>query len=126
MLQLMGTFIKKCDFLILFNRLQIIITYFKFLFILEIPAYPDQASYMAKLTIAVLGPVFSLGIIGAIVILYMRRKHRKRLRSHMDADTYYAPDDLLHSAMGEVSLRFYLSLNIFNSICLLIFFLFLY
>lgn len=62
-----------------------------------------------KLTLAVLGPVFVLGLVGAIVLLYMRSVHRKRLiaqRCKLDPETYYASDDLLRAtAAGDSTLR---------------------
>lgn len=56
-----------------------------------------------------LGPIFVLGVIGAIVLLFMRRVHRKRLlaqRIKLDPETYYANDDLLRAtAAGDSTLR---------------------
>ncbi|XP_069676578.1 activin receptor type-1 [Periplaneta americana] len=78
----------------------------------QVPAYPDSTSYIMKLTIAILGPVVALGLLGALVLLLMRRKHRKRLmaaRMMADPETYYASDDLLRvTAAGDSTLREYL------------------
>lgn len=67
---------------------------------------------MLKLTLAVLGPIVVLGILGAVVLILMRRMHRKRLltqRCKLDPDTYYASDDLLRAtAAGDSTLREYL------------------
>lgn len=65
--------------------------------------------YVLKLTLAVLGPVVVLGMIGAVVLFFMRRVHRKRLltqRCKLDPETYYASDDLLRAtAAGDSTLR---------------------
>ncbi|GLV36452.1 saxophone [Carabus blaptoides fortunei] len=78
----------------------------------EVVSHPDSLRYVIKLTLAVLGPVFVLGIIGALVLVFMRRVHRKRLlaqRNKLDPETYYASDDLLRAtAAGDSTLREYL------------------
>lgn len=75
----------------------------------EVVSHPDSLRYVIKLTLAVLGPVFVLGIIGALVLVFMRRVHRKRLlaqRNKLDPETYYASDDLLRAtAAGDSTLR---------------------
>lgn len=83
------------------------------------PLYPDSTSYIMKLTLAILGPVLALGLLGALVLFLMRRTHRKRLmsaRNMADPETYYASDDLLRvTAAGDstlrVSLNFYFQLH---------------
>lgn len=75
----------------------------------QVPPYPDSTSYIMKLTLAVLGPVLALGLLGALVLLLMRHTHRKRLmsaRNMADPETYYASDDLLRvTAAGDSTLR---------------------
>jgi activin receptor type-1 len=75
----------------------------------QVPPYPDSTSYIMKLTLAILGPVLALGLLGALVLLLMRRTHRKRLmsaRNMADPETYYASDDLLRvTAAGDSTLR---------------------
>uniref|UniRef100_A0A1B6BYG4 receptor protein serine/threonine kinase n=1 Tax=Clastoptera arizonana TaxID=38151 RepID=A0A1B6BYG4_9HEMI len=78
-----------------------------------IPAYPDHTMYVWKLTLAILGPVVVLGILGAIVILFMRRRHRKRLLAarymHTDPESFCGSDDILKAtAAGDTTLREYL------------------
>jgi activin receptor type-1 len=70
--------------------------------------YPDSTSYIMKLTLAILGPVLALGLLGALVLFLMRRTHRKRLmsaRNMTDLETYYASDDLRVTAAGDSTLR---------------------
>ncbi|XP_067005368.2 activin receptor type-1 [Anabrus simplex] len=78
----------------------------------EVPSIPDSTSYIVKLTFAILGPVLALGLVGMLVLLLMRRTHRKRLmtvRSMTDPETFYASDDLLRvTAAGDSTLREYL------------------
>lgn len=75
----------------------------------EMSKQTDSIRYILKLTLAVLGPVFVLGMLGAVVLLLMRRVHRKRLlaqRCKLDPETYYASDDLLRAtAAGDSTLR---------------------
>lgn len=74
--------------------------------------YHESPSYIMKLICAILGPVMALGLLGMLVLLLMRRTHRKRLmtaRSMTDPETYYASDDLLRvTAAGDSTLREYL------------------
>lgn len=63
-----------------------------------------------KLCIAIFAPIIIIGIIAVIVVLFMRKNHKKRLvdaRIQQDADTYYASDDLLKRshACGDSTLR---------------------
>ncbi|XP_021921868.1 activin receptor type-1 isoform X2 [Zootermopsis nevadensis] len=78
----------------------------------QVPPYLDSTSYIMKLTLAILGPVLALGLLGALVLLLMRHTHRKRLmsaRNMADPETYYASDDLLRvTAAGDSTLREYL------------------
>lgn len=74
----------------------------------QVPPYPDSTSYIMKLTLAILGPVLALGLLGALVLFLMRRTHRKRLmsaRNMADPETYYASDDLRVTAAGDSTLR---------------------
>jgi activin receptor type-1 len=75
----------------------------------QVPPYPDSTSYITKLTLAILGPVLAVGLLGALVLLLMRHTHRKRLmsaRNMADPETYYASDDLLRvTAAGDSTLR---------------------
>lgn len=76
------------------------------------PPFPESTSYAMKLTFAILGPVIGVGLLGMLVLLLMRRTHRKRLmnaRSMTDPETYYASDDFLRvTATGDSTLREYL------------------
>lgn len=62
-----------------------------------------------KLILAILGPVMLLLFVGSIVVVFMRRTHRKRIeaaRTIADPDTFYASDDLLRAtAAGDSTLR---------------------
>src|SRR5690349_13953210 len=63
-----------------------------------------------KLCLAVFAPIVIIGLIVIIVVLFMRKNHKKRLvdaRIQQDADTYYASDDLLKRshACGDSTLR---------------------
>ncbi|KAJ9599331.1 hypothetical protein L9F63_010198, partial [Diploptera punctata] len=79
----------------------------------EIPAYPDSTTYIVKLTLAILGPVVILGVVGLLVLFLMRRTHRKRLMAarimSSDPEPYYTSDDPLRvTATGDSTLREYL------------------
>ena len=72
----------------------------------------ERDNYTLKLCLAIFGPVFILGLIAIIIILFMRNNHKKRLmkaRSKQDADTYYVNDDSLRAthACGDSTLREY-------------------
>lgn len=72
--------------------------------------YPDHTMYVWKLTLAILGPVVVLGILGSVIILLMRQRHRKRLLAarsmHSDPDAYCGSDDMLRAtAAGDTTLR---------------------
>lgn len=75
----------------------------------EVAKHSDSLKYVIKLTGAVLGPIALLGVIGAIVLIFMRRVHKKRLlqqRIKLDPETYYASDDLLRAtSAGDSTLR---------------------
>lgn len=65
---------------------------------------------LMKLCIAIFGPVVILGLVALVIILVMRRNHKKRLvdaRSAQNTDTYYATDDILKRshACGDSTLR---------------------
>ena len=65
---------------------------------------------MFKLSLAIFGPVFIVGLFAIAIILCMRRNHKRRLidaRNSQDADIYYASDDLLKRshACGDSTLR---------------------
>ncbi|KAK6618719.1 hypothetical protein RUM43_013110 [Polyplax serrata] len=79
--------------------------------------YPDKNMYILKLTLAILGPVVGLGVLGTVVLLLMRRTHKKRLERQsgpwkkerqngiLDSDAYYT-DELVHvTAPGDSTLR---------------------
>lgn len=75
----------------------------------EVPddTYSDE---IMKLTLAILGPIAIFGTLAIVIVLWMRRNHKKRLgdaRNQQDADTYYASDDLLKRshACGDSTLR---------------------
>ncbi|GLH01866.1 Putative mitogen-activated protein kinase kinase kinase 7-like [Gryllus bimaculatus] len=68
------------------------------------PPFPESTSYAMKLTFAILGPVVAVGLLGMLVLLLMRRTHRKRLlnaRSMTDPETYYASDDFLREYLEQ-------------------------
>lgn len=72
----------------------------------------DESSDDWKLVLAILGPALLFFSVGAIVVIFMRRTHRKRMeaaRKLADPDTFYASDDLLRAtAAGDSTLREYL------------------
>lgn len=77
----------------------------------DLSPFGDSFYYKLKLVGAILGPVVVLGILGAIILLGMRRFHMQRLRnqSKQDPDMYYQSDDLLRAtAAGDSTLREYL------------------
>lgn len=77
----------------------------------EINGYSESIVYVAKLIAAVLGPVIIIGTMATIVLLIMKRMHRRRLRnqSKADPDTYYATGEILRAtAAGDSTLREYL------------------
>ncbi|XP_054274083.1 activin receptor type-1 [Macrosteles quadrilineatus] len=79
----------------------------------EVPVYSDHSVYIWKLTLAILGPIVVLGTLGSVVILLMRRRHRKRLMAarslHSDPESYCPSDDMLRAtAAGDTTLREYL------------------
>ncbi|KAL7052099.1 hypothetical protein ACKWTF_004767 [Chironomus riparius] len=72
---------------------------------------------MLKLSLAIFGPVFIVGLFAIAIILCMRRNHKRRLidaRNSQDADIYYASDDLLKRshACGDSTLREYFDQSI--------------
>ena len=75
----------------------------------HIPDYPGSIVYILKLTIAILGPVVVLGLVGAFVLIQMRRNYRKRIiaaRIKADPEPYYTSDDYLRvTAAGDSTLR---------------------
>ncbi|XP_046386432.1 activin receptor type-1 [Ischnura elegans] len=74
----------------------------------EVSSYPASTSYILKLTLCIVGPAIAVGIIGALVIGFLHRTHRKRLaRTTADPETYYS-DDLRVTPAGDSTLREYL------------------
>ncbi|KAG8240515.1 Activin receptor type-1, partial [Homalodisca vitripennis] len=76
----------------------------------EVPVYPDHSAYIWKLTLAILGPIVVLGLLGSVVVLMMRRRHHKRLLAarslHSDPDSFCGSDDILRAtAAGDTTLR---------------------
>jgi activin receptor type-1 len=63
-----------------------------------------------KYCLAIFGPVVIIGVFTFIIVMIMRRNHKKRLmeaRNSQDPDIYYANDDLLKRshACGDSTLR---------------------
>lgn len=72
---------------------------------------PDSFIYIFKIVGAIFIPIILLGSLGALIIAFMRRRHKKRLynESRRDPDAYCATDDLLRAtAAGDSTLREYL------------------
>lgn len=71
-----------------------------------------SSGYLLKLSFAIFGPVFIIGGLAILVIIFMRRNHQKRLlatRSKQDPDTYYGTDDFRATSAGDSTLRVYAS-----------------
>lgn len=87
----------------------VVLVNYTFIVVEEVKSRTDSLQYILKLTLAVLGPVVILGLLGAVVLLLMRRVHRKRLlaqRCKLDPEQYYAGEDLLRAtAAGDSTLR---------------------
>ncbi|XP_037035584.1 activin receptor type-1 isoform X2 [Bradysia coprophila] len=67
-----------------------------------------SSGYFLKLSFAIFGPVFIIGGLAVLVIIFMRKNHQKRLlatRSKQDPDTYYGSDDFRATSAGDSTLR---------------------
>lgn len=62
-----------------------------------------------KMTLAILGPVFVIGLMAALVYYFMTRHHRKSImasRIKNDPDVYLVNDELLRAtSAGDSTLR---------------------
>lgn len=83
----------------------------------ELPEYAQRYDYVLKLSMAILGPVLVLGMLAAVIVLFMRRSHRKKLLAaraiQSDADCFLTDADLLRAtAAGDSTLREYLDASL--------------
>ncbi|XP_026467222.1 activin receptor type-1 [Ctenocephalides felis] len=77
----------------------------------KVQPYPEYFGYAFKLCLAILGPIVVLSLVVGMILIIMRRLHRKRLMRNRkrDPETYYAGDDVVRAtAAGDSTLREYL------------------
>ncbi|XP_054090597.1 activin receptor type-1 isoform X1 [Zeugodacus cucurbitae] len=78
----------------------------------EVTRLSADLSNTFKMTLAILGPVFVIGLLAAVVYYFMTRHHRKSImasRIKNDPDVYLVNDELLRAtSAGDSTLREYL------------------
>jgi len=99
-----------------FTKIYVLYDFLFYFFSEENTPYPDTGGYILKLTLAIIGPVIALGVIGTIVLVFMRRSHKNRLarqnglwnkerQNGTEPEGYYT-DELVHvTAPGDTTLR---------------------
>lgn len=76
----------------------------------ELTALKDQYNYVLKLSFAILAPLLILGIL-TIILLYARRKHRKRILAarsmSFDLEEAYISDPVMRTTatVGDSTLK---------------------